>query len=485
MNDAPTKTVESVQQKAAWRDLLRDGRALYTVLVILATAMHALQILVIAIIMPTVVADIGGAAYYTWPAMTYTVGSIVGAASVGPVWAALGRRGGLVAGAGAFLAGTIGCALAPDMGALIAARAFQGYAGGMIAGAAMALIGGLFPPGLRTRILALYQGTWMVAQLCGPVVGGAFAEIAWWRGSFWVVVPLIVAFAAVAWFKVPKPRDDEAAQEAAFPLARLTLLASGVVAMALIGPLSDAPLRFGLAVAALGLVALTFRLDRASTNRLFPSAALSVRSPVGLTLWILLVGGLAHVAITVFLPLLLQRVHGVTPLFISVVSIVISAGWTVGTFSVSGWTGARERLALALSPPLILAGLAGMTVTATMPGIALLVASGFVFGLGFGMQNVHVIARTMAAAAPGEERITAAAVPAFRSLGTAFGAALSGVLSTLAGLGDAIDPQAVGSAVTFVYGLQLLPIVVIAALTAQLLRAEAAAPASLRGRAPA
>lgn len=459
---------------ATWRDLFHDGRAVYTTLVVLATAMHALQILVIAIIMPTVVSDIGGAAYYTWPAMTYTVGSIVGAASVGPVWATLGRRRGLVVGAFAFLLGTVACALAPGMGALIAARAFQGYAGGLIAGAAMALISGLFAPNLRTRVIAIYQGTWMVAQLCGPVVGGLFAEINWWRGSFWVVVPIIVGFACVAWLKVPEGRDAEAGRDSAFPFVRLALLGCGVVAMAMIGPISETALRIGLAIAALGLVWISLRLDHLATNRLFPSAAFSVRSPVGLTLWILLVGGVAHVAITVFLPLLLQRVHGVTPLFISFVSIVISAGWTVGTFSVTGWTGARERLALSISPPLSLIGLAGMTATAAVSEIGLFTASAFVFGLGFGMQNVHIIARTMAGAAVGEERITAAAVPVFRSLGTAFGAALAGVLSTLAGLGDATDPQAIGAALTFVYGLNLLPMIAVGAFTLLLLRGAAA-----------
>jgi MFS family permease len=160
-----------------WRDLLQDGRALYLALVVLATIVHALQILVMAIIMPTVVADVGGAAYYTWPSMIYTVASIVGAASVGPVWSAFGRRGGLVAGAAVFLVGTIACALAPDMGWLVGARAVQGVAGGMIAGAVMALISGLFPPTLRTRVIALYQATWMAAQLSGPLVGGLFAEL--------------------------------------------------------------------------------------------------------------------------------------------------------------------------------------------------------------------------------------------------------------------------------------------------------------------
>ena len=67
----------------------------------------------------------------------------------------------------------------------------------------MALVSSLFEPRLRTRVLALYQGTWMVAQLFGPVIGGVFAEIGWWRGSFWAMVPIIIFFALLAWLKLP------------------------------------------------------------------------------------------------------------------------------------------------------------------------------------------------------------------------------------------------------------------------------------------
>ena len=81
--------------KAVWADLFRDGRGIYTTLLVLGVCLHALQILVIAIIMPTVVADIGGADYYTWPAMLYTIGSIIGAACVGPLWDWLGVKHGL------------------------------------------------------------------------------------------------------------------------------------------------------------------------------------------------------------------------------------------------------------------------------------------------------------------------------------------------------------------------------------------------------
>lgn len=460
MTESGSNPAEAEVAKAPYADLFRDGRAIYTALVILGVALHALNILVIAIIMPTVAADIGGAAYYTWPAMLYTIGAIVGAASVGPVWGKLGARKGYAAGAFIFMFGTTASAIAPDMASLIAARGVQGVAGGLVVGGGMALVSGLFTEALRTRLLALYQGTWMVAQLLGPVVGGAFAEIGWWRGSFWTMVPIILCLAAVAWFKLPDRLGNETAGDGAgrFPVVRLALLASGVFCIALAGPIDHAMGRLVLIAAAIGLVWLTIRRDRTAQTRLYPSHAMSVFSPVGLALWLLFFVGLVQTSVTLFLPLLLQVVHGVTPLFVSFVTIVITGGWTVGTFCVSGWSGPKERLALAGGPVLMLVGLAGVTLTATMPMLVVLTLSAFVLGFGVGTHNVHLLARTMAAALKGEERITASSMPAIRSLGTAFGAAIAGMLASIAGLGDATEPAAVAHAVNFVYGFSLIPL---------------------------
>ena len=160
MHGARATTVDSGIAKGSWSEIFRNGLGLYSALVIGGIAMHATQMLVIAIIMPTIVADIGGASFYTWAAMLYTIGAIVGASSTGVVWGRLGARRGYALGAGVFALGTAACALAPDIGVLIAARTVQGWAGGLVAGSGMALITALFDARLRTRIIALWWGFW-------------------------------------------------------------------------------------------------------------------------------------------------------------------------------------------------------------------------------------------------------------------------------------------------------------------------------------
>jgi hypothetical protein len=56
----------------------------------------------------------------------------------------------------------------------------------------------------------------------------------------------------------------------------------------------------------------------------------------------------------------------------------------------------------------------------------------------------------MRLALPGEESITASSIPTMRSLGIAFGAAGSGLIANLAGLGNGISEETVARAVTWV-----------------------------------
>jgi MFS family permease len=453
MSDIPAKTAEHEVEKGNWGEIFRDGLGLYSALVIGGIAMHATQMLVIAIIMPTIVADIGGAAYYTWAAMLYTIGSIVGGASTGVVWGRFGARRGYTMGAGIFALGTVACALAPDIGTLIAARTVQGWAGGLVAGSGMALITSLYSARLRTRIIAISQGTFTACHLSGPVVGGMFAAMHWWRGSFWAMTPFMLAFAVLAYAKIPEHLGDETTRyrPPPPPLLRLAGLAAGVCCVAAAGPVEGLVPRLLLIAAGIAVVGLVFRLDRRAANNLFPAQALSLDAPIGLGLWILALHGMTQTSVNLFLPLLLQVVHGVSPVFVNFLSIIISCGWTIGTFTASGWSGIRERLALASGPVLAFAGLVCLTLLAVQPVLFLLAASTLLMGLGIGIYNVHLVARTMASAAIGEQRSLASALTSVRSLGTAFGAAIAGVVASTAGLGAATEPQAVGHAVTMVY----------------------------------
>ena len=200
-----------------------------------------------------------------------------------------------------------------------------------------------------------------------------------------------------------------------------------------------------------------------------PSGALSVFSPVGLGLWIIMLGGMAQTSVNIFMPLLLQVVHGVTPLFVSFIAITVSVGWTIATFLVSGYSGRREALALKTGPILMLVGMGSIAACAQLPLLWVLAIAAFVLGLGVGAHMVILVNRIMTSGKAGEESVTGASIPSMRSLGTAFGAAMGGMVSTVAGLGDGTDAAAVGPAVNSIFALNMIPLVVTAAFMFMLL----------------
>ena len=223
-----------------------------------------------------------------------------------------------------------------------------------------------------------------------------------------------------------------------------------------------------IAAAALFLWA-TVRLDSVARYALFPSRVLSLHSAVGTAYWVHFLLSMTQVGIMVFMPLLLQVLHGVSPLWVGYYNMTFSLAWSFGSISVAGLSGRAVRRSMLGGLILAVGGLAGLAIGAASSPLWLL--GGFIVAVGFGVgvTNVQAVAWTMGAALKGEESITGSALPAIRSLGYAFGAAAVGLIANAGGLGDATDPQRVATAVSWVYGFNMLTPALAGLLVARML----------------
>jgi hypothetical protein len=345
----------------------------------------------------------------------------------------------------------------------------------------MGLVSELYPVALRTRILALISGVWGVAALIGPLVGGVFAELGWWRGAFWASLPVILVFTALAWHTLPASARPERVSR--YPMRRLALLGAGVLCVGLASTIENHVAMAALVAAAIGLVGMTFRLDAGAGakggagNRLFPSHATSLDSPVGTAFWIYFMASITHTSIGVFLPLILQVVHGVTPLVAGYFNAILAVSWTAASFATAHWRGRGQDVAVVGGQFVAFAGMAGLAVGVVILPPAVIGVFTAMVGFGIGTSNLHLTANTMHSALPGEENVTASSIPTIRSLGIAFGAALSGLIANLAGLGGGISVETVGRAITWVnMGAALAPAAaVLLALRLVVLRRRAVA----------
>lgn len=449
-------TVEPAPEaKAEWAELFRDGRGTYTILLNLGIGLHALDIFIITTVMPAVIDDIGGLTFYTWTTMLYMVGSLVGAATGGYMRAVAGRRSGYVIGGVVLLIGTVGCAVPPDMAWLLAGRVVKGFGGGLVISQSMALVSKLYDTRTRTRILAVITSTWSIAAILGPAVGGAFAEIGWWRGSFWATAPLVIWFIWQAWRSIPEGGAEGAGRR--LPLARLCLLTLGVMCVGMTSQIADPATNTALMAAAVAVVWFTFRLDGSSEHGLFPSHPMSFTTPVGTAYWVYFLISVCHTGLLIFTPLFLLVLHGVTPLYVGYISLVFSLAWTVGSLAVSGWSGIWERIAPGAGMALCAVATALLAAAIVDGPLWLITVYITLTGIGVGATNVVMTAWGMAVAREGEESVTASSMPTIRSLGVAFGAAGAGLVANAAGLDQGTSPSIVATVGPWVLGATVLP----------------------------
>jgi EmrB/QacA subfamily drug resistance transporter len=125
-----------------------------------------------------------------WTVNAYTLSFAVLLLTGAALGERLGRRRMLAAGLGLFTAASAACALAPDVGFLVAARAVQGAGSALVLPIAVAMLSAGFPPERRAWATGIFMAVTGFAVMAGPVVGGAVAQGLDWQWIFWLNVPI-------------------------------------------------------------------------------------------------------------------------------------------------------------------------------------------------------------------------------------------------------------------------------------------------------
>jgi MFS family permease len=91
---------------------------------------------------------------------------------------------------GVYALGSLACALAPSMLALILGRALQGLGGGGLMPLVQTIVGDVASPRERPRYQSYTSSTFIVSTVGGPILGGFIAEHLHWSWIFWINLPL-------------------------------------------------------------------------------------------------------------------------------------------------------------------------------------------------------------------------------------------------------------------------------------------------------
>jgi EmrB/QacA subfamily drug resistance transporter len=341
-----------------------------------------------------------------------------------------------LAGLAGFTLASLACALAPDAGVLIGARAVQGTSAALIAPQTMALIMHLFPAQRRGSALGIWGAVGGASMAAGPLLGGLLLATAGWRGIFLINLPVGV----IGWVAAARLLPDwRLARAHRLDLPGIALSTLGLTAL-VFGVQSGAAYRWGtvsgpvtipmlLAFAVVCLAAFVWWQHRNPAEPLLPprlfhhrnfSAACATGAAMGAAM-----GGL-------FLPLMvyLQGSLGYSPL--------VAGAATVPMFALSSVCArlagkhsdtASPRLIAATGFVLLTAGVAslvillhpGLSLWALMPPLA-------VSGIGIGLVSAPLAGIATRDLEPSLVGAASGVFNTTRQLGGALGSAATGVL---------------------------------------------------------
>jgi EmrB/QacA subfamily drug resistance transporter len=393
--------------------------------VLLTMLLAALDQVMVATALPTIAASLGDIDNMSW----VVTANLLCATAATPLYGKLsdihGRRTMMLIAIGIYAAGSLACALAPTMPALILGRALQGLGGGGLMPLVQTIIGDVASPRDRPRYQSYTSSTFIISMVGGPLMGGFVAEHLHWSWIFWINLPLCaLAFLFTHNVLQRLPRHDHRHE---LDVLGAVLMVGAAIALML--ALSWGGQRYGWASPQiLGLCAASAVLWMLFAWRVMtadePFIPLAVLRDgavcVGTIVAFFAVG--AMIALTIFLPLYAQLALGLS-VSESAASIIALQGAATLTSIVGGRLLVRfvhyKRvplcglvLSMAALVPLALAP-TGFSPTAALGLIALV-------GLGLGPTFPFTVVVVQNAVAPHQLGIATGTMNFFRALGSTF-----------------------------------------------------------------
>jgi DHA2 family methylenomycin A resistance protein-like MFS transporter len=130
-----------------------------------------------------------------WTVDVYFIAFAVLLLSAGALSDRWGARRAFVTGFAVFSVASLICGFAPNVGALIAARAVQGVGAALLVPCSLALLNGACSDnaGIRARAVGLWTAAGGVGIAMGPILGGLLIRAFGWRSIFLINMPIGLA----------------------------------------------------------------------------------------------------------------------------------------------------------------------------------------------------------------------------------------------------------------------------------------------------
>lgn len=282
---------------------------------ILTMLMSSLGQMIFATALPTIVGELGGVDHMSWVISAFLLAQTVAMPIVGKLGDMIGRKGLFMMGIALFMVGSVMGAITNSMSLLIAARAFQGFAGGTLMVSSQAILAEVIPARQRGKYMGIMGAVFGLSSVLGPVLGGWFTDGPGWRWGLWINVPMgVVALSAAAAF-LKLPRRQSEGNFDYIGTMFLTAAASTLILTTTWGGTQydwNSGVIISLIVASVVSWVLFFLTETRVSNPLIPTHLFNNRNFV-LTTVSGLILGIAMFGTMAYIPTYLQMVHSMSP----------------------------------------------------------------------------------------------------------------------------------------------------------------------------
>jgi EmrB/QacA subfamily drug resistance transporter len=343
----------------------------------------------------------------------------------------IGRRRVFQIGLVLFSTGSLLCAVAPSLGALIACRIVQAIGGSMLNPVAMSIIRNVFEdPRERAQAIGIWGGVAGLSFALGPILGGVLVDAASWRWVFLVNVPVGIAGVVLTALYVPESRAPRPRR--VDPIGQLLVIATlSTLTYAIIEGHGAGWTSFEIlalfAVAITSAFTLVFyelrRREPLLDVRFFRSAPFSGATLIAVCAFGALSGAL-------FLnTLYLQEVRHLSPLHAGMYLLPLAA-MTIVFGPLSGrLVGTRgSRPSLTVAGVMITASALMFTRLTDSTAPLYLLAANLVFGIGFGLVNPPITNTAITGMPAAQAGVAAAVASTSRQVGNTLGVAIVGAI---------------------------------------------------------
>src|SRR5256885_13175207 len=207
MTAVATKATTTTAQKGIDRGVMAVFAGL-----MLGSLIASLNMTLVAPALPTIVAELGGLADYSWIPISAMLASTIVVPVAGKLSDIYGRKPLYMTGVIVFAVWSALSGLAPNFWFLVFARFVQGAGMGFIMPLSQAIIGDMNAPRERGKYQGMLGASFGLASIVGPAAGGFITEHFSWRWLFFVNLPVaLVTLVVVGLFMhVPNPRRKHA-----------------------------------------------------------------------------------------------------------------------------------------------------------------------------------------------------------------------------------------------------------------------------------